>query len=197
MSLIGPSRQAPFSGRPSLTEHCGHGWACRLPAQSLMTPQRSSTVPARTIEYQGRPGKLTTFGLPEVAMKCLRIYATPDGESHFGDADVPTTTIPLFPNEAPFQLSGHYPASRIRFVHVPAGVREAGWHIPPGRVLAVWLDGIVEFETSDGEVRRVSAGSSVLVEDTHGKGHISRHPVEGQSLILVTLPHGLDSPECS
>jgi hypothetical protein len=105
--------------------------------------------------------------------------------------------MPLFPNEAPFQLSGHYPASLIRFVHVPAGVREAGWHIPPGRVLAVWLDGIVEFETSDGEVRRVSAGSSVLVEDTHGKGHISRHPVEGQSLILVTLPHGLDSPELS
>ena len=91
--------------------------------------------------------------------------------------------------------SSHYPASRIRFVHVPAGVREAGWHIPPGRVLAIWLDGIVEFETSDGEVRRVSAGNAVLVEDIHGKGHISRHPVEGQSVILVTLPHGLDSPE--
>jgi hypothetical protein len=62
-------------------------------------------------------------------------------------------------------------------------------------VLVVWLDGIVEFETSDGDVRCVSAGSSVLVEDTHGKGHISRHPVEGQSLILITLPDGLDSPE--
>jgi hypothetical protein len=131
----------------------------------------------------------------EVAMKCLRIYATPDGESHFGDADIPKTMMPLFPNEASFQLSGDYPASRIRFVHIPAGVREAGWHTPPGRVLAVWLDGIVEFETSDGEVRRVSGGSPVLVEDTHGKGHISRHPIEGQSLILVTLPHGLDSPE--
>jgi hypothetical protein len=130
-------------------------------------------------------------------MKCLRIYATADGESHFGDAEIPTTTMPLFPNEAPLQLSGHYPASRIRFVHVPAGVCEASWHVPPGRVLAVWLDGIVEFETSDGEVRRVLAGSSVLVEDTHGKGHISRHPVEGQSLILVTLPQGLDNPEFS
>ena len=21
----------PFSGRPSLTGHCGHGWTCRLP----------------------------------------------------------------------------------------------------------------------------------------------------------------------
>lgn len=38
------------------------------------------------------------------------------------------------------------------------------------------LDGSVEYETSDGEVRRVQAGSFVLVEDTHGKGHLSRIP---------------------
>jgi hypothetical protein len=118
-----------------------------------------------------------------------------DGESHFGEADIPTT-MPLFPNEAPFRLSGRYPASRIRFVHVPAGVREAGWHTPPGRVLAVWLDGIVEFETSDGHLRRVSAGNSVLVEDTHGKGHISRHPMEGQSLILLRC-HTVSTPPSS
>jgi len=125
-------------------------------------------------------------------MKCLRIYATRMGS-------LISVTL-IFPRRQCLSFlmkprSSHYPASRIRFVHVPAGVREAGWHIPPGRVLAVWLDGIVEFETSDGELRRVPAGNAVLVEDTHGKGHISRHPVEGQSVILVTLPHGLDSPE--
>jgi len=127
-------------------------------------------------------------------VKCLRIYATLYGASHFGNADIPTTETPLFPNEAPFELSGHYPASRIRFVRIPAGVREAGWHTPPGRVLAIWLDGVVEFEVSDGEVRRVSAGGSVLVEDTRGKGHISRHPIEGQNVILISLPNGLDLP---
>jgi hypothetical protein len=104
------------------------------------------------------------------------------------------TRAPLFPNEAAFDLTAHYPASRIRFVRVPAGVREAGWHTPPGRVLAVWLDGEVEFETSDGEVRRASAGDCVVVEDTHGKGHISRHPVEGQNVLLISLPNGLDPP---
>jgi len=77
---------------------------------------------------------------------------------------------------------------------VPAGVREAGFHTPPGRVLAVWLDGVVEFETSDGETRRVPAGGAALVEDTHGKGHISRHPAEGQNVLLVSLPDGLDPP---
>jgi hypothetical protein len=127
-------------------------------------------------------------------MRCLRIYATADGESRFGEADIAMTLTPLFPNEAPFELSTYYPASRVRFVHIPAGVREADFHTPPDRLLAVWLDGQVEFETSDGEVRRVNSGKAVLVEDTHGKGHISRHPLEGQNLILVMLPNGLDLP---
>jgi hypothetical protein len=126
-------------------------------------------------------------------MKCLRIFATPDGESHFGEVDIATTLTPLFPNEAPLELSAYYPASRVRFAHIPAGMREAGFHTPPGRLLAIWLDGYVEFETSDGQVRRIAAGNAVLVEDTHGKGHISRHPPEGQNLILVMLPSGLDS----
>jgi hypothetical protein len=70
---------------------------------------------------------------------------------------------------------------------------EIGWHTPPGRVLTVWLDGIMKFETSDGEVRHVSAGGSMLVEDKLGKGYISRHPKEGQ-LDSITLPESLDSP---
>ena len=40
---------------------------------------------------------------------------------------------------------------------------------------------------ADGEMRRISAGKAVLVEDTHGKGHISRHPPEEQNVIQVLL----------
>jgi hypothetical protein len=64
-------------------------------------------------------------------MKCLRIYATPDGESHFGEVDIAMTMKQAFPNEAPFEISAYYPASRIRFSHIPAGVREVGFHRPP------------------------------------------------------------------
>ncbi len=124
-------------------------------------------------------------------MKCLRIFAAPDGHSHFGEVEIDMPLSPLFPGEAPFALSAYFPASQVRFVRIPAGVREAGFHTPPSRLLAIWLDGEVEFETSDGEVRRVPGGNAVLVEDTHGKGHISRHPPEGQNLILVLLPEGL------
>ena len=34
-------------------------------------------------------------------MKCLRIFATPDGKSHFGEVDIATTLTRSFPNEAP------------------------------------------------------------------------------------------------
>ena len=107
-------------------------------------------------------------------MKCLRIYATPDGESHFDEIDIPTDKRPVSPEIAPFELSAHYPASRIRFARIPAAMREVGYHTVPERVLTVRLDGSVEYETSDGEVRHVQAGSFVLVEDTRGKGHMRR-----------------------
>ncbi len=48
-------------------------------------------------------------------MKCLRIYARPDGESHLGEVEIPTVKRAIFPDAAPFELSAHYPASRIRF----------------------------------------------------------------------------------
>jgi hypothetical protein len=73
-------------------------------------------------------------------------------------------------------------------------MHEVGYHTVPERMLKVKLDGSVEYETSDGEVRRVRAGSFVLVEDTHGKGHISRHSAEGQTVIWIALSNGLDLP---
>jgi hypothetical protein len=66
-------------------------------------------------------------------------------------------------------------------------MREVGWLNPPRRKLVIWLTGEVEFETSDGDIRRVAAGSVVLAEDTIGKGHISRHPPNGQRLMFVDL----------
>src|SRR5262245_57439256 len=127
-------------------------------------------------------------------MKCLRIYATPDGESHFDEIEIPTTQRSIFPGAEPFELSALYPASRIRFTRIPAGMREVGWHTVPERNLSVRLDDAVAYETSDGEVWQVAVGSFVLCEDTHGKGHISRHSPEAQTVLLIFLPQGLDRP---
>jgi hypothetical protein len=69
-------------------------------------------------------------------MKCLRIFATPDGESHFGEIDIPTALTRSFPNGAPAanyesSRSAFYEASRVRFVHIPGGAREADFHNHP------------------------------------------------------------------
>jgi len=99
-------------------------------------------------------------------MKCLRIYATPDGESHFDEVELPTTKRSVHPDAVPFEVSASYQASRVRLTCIPAGMREVAWHTVPEPVLTVRLDGSVEYETSDGEVRHVQAGSFVLVEHT-------------------------------
>ena len=128
-------------------------------------------------------------------MKCLRIYATPDGESHFGEVEIPMTAkLTVAPGAKPFQVSQLYPASSMEVTQIPAGMRQVDWHTVPARVLTVRLTGAVEYETSDGEVRHVSAGEFVLVEDTHGKGHLSRHSPDEQTVLWIRLPNGLDLP---
>jgi hypothetical protein len=42
-------------------------------------------------------------------------------------------------------------------------MRESGGHSPRERVLAIWLNGQQEFETSDGEIRRITPGSAEIV----------------------------------
>ncbi|XUM21173.1 hypothetical protein ACRAVF_27925 [Bradyrhizobium oligotrophicum S58] len=129
------------------------------------------------------------------AMKCLRIYATPDGESRFGELDIPmAATVTVAPGAKPFQISKRYVASSVEFTQIPAGMRQADWHTVPARVLTVRLSGAVEYETSDGEMRHVSAGEFVLVDDTHGKGHLSRHSADEQTVLWIRLPDGLDLP---
>ncbi|PYB76942.1 hypothetical protein [Rhizobium wuzhouense] len=128
-------------------------------------------------------------------MKCLRIYATPDGESHFDEIEMPMTKVAVHPDAVPFEVTTSYPASRLRFTHIPAGMREVSWHTVPEPVLTVRLDGAVDYETSDGDTRHVKAGSFVLVEDTFGKGHLSRHSPEAQTVIWISLPKGLEGLE--
>src|SRR5450432_47267 len=85
-------------------------------------------------------------------------------------------------------------ASGIRFTHIPAGARQVDWHTVPERVLTVRLDGSAEYQTSDGDERRVPAGSFVLFEDVDGKGHKSLHSPQEQTVLWISLPQGLKNP---
>jgi hypothetical protein len=130
----------------------------------------------------------------EAMMKCLRIYSTADGESHFNEVEIPTTSRQVHPNAAAFEVSAKYAATDIRFTRIPSGAREVDWHTVPERVLTVRLDGSAEYLTSDGDERCVPAGNFVLFEDVDGKGHKSRHSPEEQTVLWISLPRGLKNP---
>ncbi len=130
----------------------------------------------------------------EASMKCLRIYATADGESHFDEVEIPTSPRQVHPNAMAFEVSAQYATTQIRFTRIPAGAREVDWHTVPGRVLTVRLDGSAEYHTSDGDQRHVPAGSFILFEDTHGKGHKTEQSPGEQTVIWISLPRGLDPP---
>ena len=116
---------------------------------------------------------------------CLRIFADAHGETHMEDFDITLQPRKLFKDNPPLRLSDNLAASSCHFCHVPEG--EVDWHNPPQHLLVLNLTGGVEYETSDGDIRRLAAGSVVLAEDTTGKGHITRFPPEGQLVVHVAL----------
>ena len=101
-------------------------------------------------------------------MTIIRLYADEKGESHFEDIEVEF--------EAPTpsgRVSARKPATGIIFREVPAS-DDLDWHPAPRRQYIINLDAGVQLTASDGESRRVKAGEVVLVEDTWGKGHLSK-----------------------
>src|SRR5947209_9531405 len=75
-----------------------------------------------------------------VQMKCLRIYSTADGESHFDEVDIPTSSRQVHPDAAIFEVSARYATTHISFTRIPAGAGQVDWHTVPGRVLTVRLE---------------------------------------------------------
>jgi hypothetical protein len=119
------------------------------------------------------------------SVPCLRIFADARGETHMEDIEITFQPRRLFKDNPPLRLTDNFDASWYNICFVPKGMGEVDWHNPPQPLLVLWLTGEVEFETSDGDIRRLPAGSVVLAEDTTGKGHISRHPHEGQLVVHV------------
>jgi hypothetical protein len=145
---------------------------------------------ACNLEWEPHVAVISGGRATDERVTCLRIFADANGETHMEDVDIPLQPRKLFKHNPPLRLSDNFAASWCNICHVPAGMCEVDWHNPPQRLLVLWLTGEVEFETSDGQILRLAAGSVVLAEDTTGKGHISRHPPEGQLVVHVALADG-------
>jgi hypothetical protein len=117
-----------------------------------------------------------------------RIYTDPRGDSHFDVVTVEQSLVQAAPPAAQFYVSEDRPASKYRFYTF-----EPGWigelHPAPTRQFLALLSGAVEMETTDGTVRRFASGDLVLLEDTSGKGHVTRNVGDGYAMYLVVPVH--------
>jgi hypothetical protein len=96
----------------------------------------------------------------------VRLFAGPDGESHFEDVAVEFMAEP----PQPFLVSAWQSAERVRFLRFTPGF-QGGTHLAPFRQFLVCLTGSYAMQTSDREIRYFKPGDVLLVEDTTGKGH--------------------------
>ena len=121
------------------------------------------------------------LGWKKFPVRWTRVYADEDGESHFSDQDVA-----LKDAGAIGHLSEAIPAKSVIFRKNDPGY-DYDWHIAPQRQFIVLLDGAIEIEVSDGTRRTFRGGDILLMEDTTGKGHRTRHvePCERRSVFIV------------
>ena len=106
----------------------------------------------------------------------IRLY-TKDGLTHIEEMDL--TTHP--------ELATLQAAKGVVFRTTKPGYF-SDWHNAPRRQYIINLDAGVQITASDGEARRIGPGEVILVEDTHGKGHLSK-AIDGKlrNCIFVTL----------
>jgi hypothetical protein len=118
-------------------------------------------------------------------MQYQRLYAGPDGETHFCDEQMDLTPTQVVAGVPSFPLVS-VPATAVSFLHVPAERPAPSWHPAPRRQFMLF--GVpVEVEVSDGERRTLGPGDVLLVEDTSGKGHITRGPQQEYLIVFIHL----------
>jgi len=114
-------------------------------------------------------------------MRIHNLYVDDTGETHFRDIGIEWV------KDGPGgKMSATLPATGIIFRET-LGSYDLDWHPAPRRQYIINLDAGVAITASDGEARVIGAGEVILVEDTHGKGHLSK-AIEGQLRHSIFVP---------
>jgi hypothetical protein len=114
-------------------------------------------------------------------MRIHNLYMDANGESHFRDIEVAWVE-----ERRGSKLSKRLPATGIIFRETPDDY-DLDWHPAPRRQYIINLDAAVEITASDGETRVIGAGEVFLVEDTSGKGHLSK-AIDGKLRHSIFVP---------
>ena len=124
------------------------------------------------------------------AVTITRIFTGPDGLSHAEDIDLDPnargTTDMLRATGAEFSVRPPTPGANPRNT-AATDANASEWHTGPARQFVITLAGSSEVEVSGGVHVAASAGHINLIEDTTGKGHITRN-FGPQDRIALTIP---------
>ncbi|MER5185316.1 hypothetical protein ABT009_44795 [Streptomyces sp. NPDC002896] len=104
----------------------------------------------------------------------LRVYSDAAGESHFEEIRIPGRRRRSDVSTSVAWWSEEIAVRGAVWRRVEEEAPTTTPHNAPQRQLIVPLSGEVEIEVSTGERRAVPPGQIILVEDTTGKGHITR-----------------------
>jgi quercetin dioxygenase-like cupin family protein len=115
-----------------------------------------------------------------------RLYADPNGESHFSDEEMELEAVNCAPPTLPVNISVFTLAKHFVVLSVPAGWF-GDWHPTPHRQFFLDLVGEFEVRVTDGKTRHLRPGSFLFVEDTTGKGHTTRNIGDDAILAVVQL----------
>jgi len=106
-----------------------------------------------------------------------RLYTGADGLSHA--------------EEIPMKLTGGGVSEMIKATGAQFSRRSPGpasdWHVGPRRQFVITLSGRAELEVAGGKKVAVNPGHISLIEDTTGKGHITKN-LGPDDRIVVTIP---------
>lgn len=105
--------------------------------------------------------------------KLFHVYATPDGQSH-----LETITVS--------SKAGELPLTGLRAISYQPN--KVNWHNAPAPQFAINLTGYLQVELSDGQKHKIGPGDLVYLEDTTGKGHITRLLSPVTALFIHTAP---------
>ncbi len=107
-------------------------------------------------------------------MQFTILYADSDGITHFSDSEIPLRDSGEIGN-----LSELHDGHGIIFRKTDDRY-DYDWHPAPRRQWLILLDGEIEIETGDGEIRRFRGGDILRLEDVNDtRGHRTRQRSPG------------------
>jgi hypothetical protein len=119
-----------------------------------MTSAALLLTAGRALAQAGSPAAAT-------AAKVVRVYATDDGGSRVEE-------LTISPNAKPIDIT-----RMTASVYGGSGARAPDWHTAPRKQFAINMTGELEVELTDGTRRKIGS-DLVFLEDTTGKGHVTR-----------------------